>query len=70
MFWLSRKTRLGELRAAGLLSREVQPDPPIASVYTLTASGAALRPALMQLAAWAHSHMPTSRKAGSSTSTG
>lgn len=63
-------TRLAELQAAGLVSREVQPGPPIASVYKLTASGAALRPALMQLVTWAHSHVRTTRKAGSSTAVG
>ena len=49
--------RLSELQTAGLVSREVQPGPPIASVYQLTPTGAALRPALMELATWAHAHV-------------
>jgi DNA-binding HxlR family transcriptional regulator len=51
-------TRLGELQEEGLVRREVLAGPPIASVYELTASGAALRPALMALAGWAEDHMP------------
>jgi DNA-binding HxlR family transcriptional regulator len=50
-------TRLAELRGAGLVEREVLPGPPIASVYRLTGRGTALRPALDELAAWAHTHM-------------
>ena len=50
-------TRLGELRGAGLVEREVIPGPPIASVYRLTERGTALRPALDELAAWAQAHM-------------
>jgi DNA-binding HxlR family transcriptional regulator len=50
-------TRLGELQEAGLVEREVITGPPIASVYRLTRRGAALRPALDELAAWAQSHM-------------
>lgn len=48
--------RLSELQATGLVAREVQPGPPIASVYQLTSAGAALRPALMELVKWAHAH--------------
>ncbi len=50
-------TRLGELQEAGLVSRQVLSGPPIASVYRLTERGAALRPALMELAGWAEAHM-------------
>src|SRR2546422_6258989 len=50
-------TRLSELQEAGLVSREVVPGPPIASIYRLTERGAALRPALMALAEWAEAHM-------------
>jgi DNA-binding HxlR family transcriptional regulator len=50
-------TRLDELRAAGLVDREVIPGPPIASVYRLTERGTALRPALDELASWAQTHM-------------
>jgi DNA-binding HxlR family transcriptional regulator len=49
-------TRLSELQAAGLVLREVQPGPPIASIYQLTKAGAALRPALAELVKWAHEH--------------
>ncbi|HYX85071.1 MAG TPA: helix-turn-helix domain-containing protein [Gaiellales bacterium] len=49
--------RLVELQDAGLVSREVRPGPPIASVYRLTDRGAALRPALMALVEWAEAHM-------------
>jgi len=57
-------TRLTELQAAGLVSREVLPGPPIASVYRLTTDGAALRPALTALAEWAHTHMRHRQTAG------
>jgi DNA-binding HxlR family transcriptional regulator len=50
-------TRLGELRNAGLVSREVLDGPPIASLYRLTPSGEALRPALLALGDWAHAHL-------------
>ena len=49
--------RLAELQAAGLVSREVQPGPPLATVYSLTEQGEALRPALSALADWAHAHI-------------
>jgi DNA-binding HxlR family transcriptional regulator len=49
--------RLMELQSAGLVSREVLPGPPIASVYRLTEQGAALRPALRALARWAEANM-------------
>ena len=51
-------TRLAELQTAGLIDREVQAGPPIASVYRLTAAGDALRPALMELVNWAHAYAP------------
>jgi DNA-binding HxlR family transcriptional regulator len=49
--------RLTELRDAGLLTREVIEGPPIASLYRLTPSGEALRPALMAPGEWAETHM-------------
>jgi DNA-binding HxlR family transcriptional regulator len=49
--------RLTELKAAGLLSREVIDGPPIASLYRLTPSGEALRPALVALGEWAQAHL-------------
>jgi DNA-binding HxlR family transcriptional regulator len=48
--------RLGELKDAGLLTREVIEGPPIASMYRLTARGEALRPALLALGEWARDH--------------
>jgi DNA-binding HxlR family transcriptional regulator len=50
-------TRLGELKDAGLVTREVLEGPPIASLYRLTPSGEALRPALLALGEWAHTHL-------------
>jgi DNA-binding HxlR family transcriptional regulator len=49
--------RLTELKAAGLLTREVIEGPPIASLYRLTPSGEALRPALAALGEWAQAHL-------------
>jgi DNA-binding HxlR family transcriptional regulator len=49
--------RLTELKAAGLITREVIDGPPIASLYRLTPGGEALRPALMALGEWAQVHL-------------
>jgi DNA-binding HxlR family transcriptional regulator len=49
--------RLTELKEAGLLTREVIEGPPVASLYRLTPSGEALRPALTALGEWAHAHL-------------
>jgi DNA-binding HxlR family transcriptional regulator len=51
--------RLTELKDAGLLTREVIEGPPVASLYRLTPSGEALRPALVALGAWAEAHLST-----------
>jgi DNA-binding HxlR family transcriptional regulator len=48
--------RLAELAAADLISREVVEGPPLAVRYRLTAKGAALRPAMEELARWAEEH--------------
>jgi DNA-binding HxlR family transcriptional regulator len=45
--------RLRELRDAGLVDRQVDPGPPITSIYALTADGEALRPILEPLRPWA-----------------
>lgn len=45
--------RLRELEARGVLTREVQPGPPIAVRYSLTQAGTELAPALEAMAAWA-----------------
>jgi len=42
-----------ELDAAGLLTRRVDPGPPLRVLYELTTAGRELAPALMALAAWA-----------------
>jgi len=49
--------RLAELKEAGLVTREVLEGPPIASLYRLTPSGEALRPALLALGEWAQAHL-------------
>jgi DNA-binding HxlR family transcriptional regulator len=49
--------RLAELKDAGLVTREVLEGPPIASLYRLTPSGEALRPALLSLGEWAQAHL-------------
>ena len=51
--------RLTELKDAGLVTREVIDGPPIASLYRLTPSGEALRPALVALGEWAEAHLAT-----------
>jgi DNA-binding HxlR family transcriptional regulator len=50
--------RLAELGAAGLVLREVDEGPPLRVSYRLTPAGAALDPALKELAAWAKGHLP------------
>lgn len=45
--------RLRELQDAGLVDRQVDPGPPIMSLYALTADGEALRPILESLRSWA-----------------
>ncbi len=50
--------RLAELGAAGLVLREVDAGPPLRVSYRLTEAGAALEPALRELAEWAKSHLP------------
>ncbi|MFS4095754.1 winged helix-turn-helix transcriptional regulator [Streptomyces sp. AF1A] len=50
--------RLAELGAAGLVLREVDEGPPLRVSYRLTEAGAALEPALQELAQWAKDHLP------------
>jgi DNA-binding HxlR family transcriptional regulator len=45
--------RLAELAEVGLVSRTVDPGPPVTVSYALTASGEGLLPILDQLGAWA-----------------
>ncbi|MBO8192790.1 helix-turn-helix transcriptional regulator [Streptomyces oryzae] len=52
--------RLTELAAFGLVSRSVEEGPPLRVSYSLTDSGHALRPAMVELTRWADSHLPQS----------
>ncbi|WP_128434872.1 winged helix-turn-helix transcriptional regulator [Streptomyces cyaneus] len=49
--------RLAELGAAELVLREVHGGPPLRVSYRLTETGAALEPALKELAWWARAHL-------------
>ncbi|CAL9469973.1 hypothetical protein SUDANB171_02803 [Streptomyces sp. enrichment culture] len=49
--------RLSELAALELVSREVDPGPPLRVTYRLTAAGEDLRPALVELSRWAEQHL-------------
>ncbi|MFF3323338.1 winged helix-turn-helix transcriptional regulator [Streptomyces sp. NPDC002889] len=49
--------RLTELGAAGLVVREVDEGPPLRVAYRLTEAGAAMEPALKELATWAENHL-------------
>ena len=50
--------RLAGLTAAGLIARTVNEGPPVSVTYALTERGAALMPALDQIARWAREHIP------------
>lgn len=50
--------RLGELAAAGLVSRTVEDGPPVSVVYRLTPAGLGLLPALKELTMWAEANLP------------
>ncbi|MFC0528805.1 winged helix-turn-helix transcriptional regulator [Phytohabitans kaempferiae] len=50
--------RLAELTECGLVSRTVDPGPPVTVSYALTERGEALMPALQELARWAEEHLP------------
>ncbi|MCA2215749.1 winged helix-turn-helix transcriptional regulator [Jidongwangia harbinensis] len=50
--------RLTALTEAGLISRTVDPGPPVSVTYALTGRGAALMPAFAQISAWAEEHLP------------
>jgi len=52
-------SRLAELATAGLVTREVVDGPPLGVRYQVTPCGAALRPAIEELAKWAHEHFAT-----------
>jgi DNA-binding HxlR family transcriptional regulator len=50
--------RLNELQLTGLISRDVQPGPPVSVSYTLSSSGRALIPSMHELSAWASGNLP------------
>ncbi|RKR90756.1 HxlR family transcriptional regulator [Micromonospora pisi] len=50
--------RLSELTEVGVITRTVDPGPPVSVSYELTAAGQALIPALRQIARWAEEHLP------------
>jgi DNA-binding HxlR family transcriptional regulator len=50
--------RLSELTELGLVTRTVDPGPPVAVSYELTVPGLALIPALQQISHWAAEHLP------------
>ncbi|MFI6759471.1 winged helix-turn-helix transcriptional regulator [Micromonospora sp. NPDC050417] len=50
--------RLSELTEVGVITRTVDPGPPVSVSYELTAAGQALIPALRQIALWAKEHLP------------
>jgi DNA-binding HxlR family transcriptional regulator len=50
--------RLSELTAASLVTRTVEPGPPLSVSYALTDRGEALIPALHQISLWADEHLP------------
>jgi DNA-binding HxlR family transcriptional regulator len=49
--------RLSEICDAGLVTRTVDPGPPISVAYELTNAGRALLPALEQISHWAEEHL-------------
>jgi DNA-binding HxlR family transcriptional regulator len=50
--------RLRELEAAGMVTRDVQPGPPIRVVYALTDAGRALNDVIESISAWSRQWMP------------
>ena len=50
--------RLSELHGAGLISRKVEPGPPVSVSYELSETGRALIPAMDALSAWAAENFP------------
>ncbi|MCG2623663.1 helix-turn-helix transcriptional regulator [Arthrobacter sp. I2-34] len=54
--------RLAELTDAMLLSRSVDPGPPVTVTYALTSSGEQLLPVLQQLGQWASENLALNKK--------
>ena len=50
--------RLVTLAETGLITRTVEPGPPVTVTYALTDRGRALMPALEQISRWADEHLP------------
>jgi DNA-binding HxlR family transcriptional regulator len=50
--------RLRELEAAGMVTREVHPGPPVRVVYALTDAGRALSDVMHGIDQWAHEWLP------------
>ncbi|HEX5439279.1 MAG TPA: helix-turn-helix domain-containing protein [Ktedonobacterales bacterium] len=50
--------RLRELEAAGMLTRDVRPGPPVRVVYELTDAGRALTDVVQSISHWAETWMP------------
>lgn len=50
--------RLRELEAAGMVTREVQPGPPVRVVYELSDAGRALNEVIQSISDWALAWMP------------
>ena len=50
--------RLRELESAGMVTREVQPGPPVRVVYELTDAGHGLSDVITSIAQWAEKWMP------------
>ena len=55
--------RLAELTEASLLTRHVEPGPPVTVTYALTHSGESLLPVLQQLGEWAADNLSPARGA-------
>lgn len=51
--------RLRELESAGMVTREVQPGPPVRVVYELTDAGRALNEVIQSISDWAREWMPS-----------
>jgi DNA-binding HxlR family transcriptional regulator len=54
--------RLRELEAEGMVTREVQPGPPVRVVYELTDAGRALNEVIQSISSWARAWMPVANE--------
>jgi DNA-binding HxlR family transcriptional regulator len=60
--------RMKELEARGVVSRHVDPGPPVKVLYELTAMGRSLEPALQELKSWARRWLQVDRERSSARS--